>query len=100
MKLGDRLECPPDQHVRFSAETVRVALRFVGDPPQADFRQNSGTVPRAISELGLAAAQANRARFFVLKKRLHGSSLWLPLGEESMVYRNGSMRGLSTKKRL
>ena len=36
--------------------------------------------------------------FSPLKKRLQGSSLWLPSGEETMVYRDGSMRGLSTKE--
>jgi len=35
---SDWLERPPDQNDRCLAKSVRVVLRFVGDPPRADFR--------------------------------------------------------------
>ncbi len=54
-------------------------------PRKRTLEQNSGTAPSAKASRALAAAQANRARFLSLKKRLQGSSLWLPLGEEAMV---------------
>ena len=90
-KSSNRKECPPDQRDSFSAETARVALRFVGDPPQADFRSEKRDGSKRRRPVGvLAGARANCSRFFVSEESFARLSLCgSPLGEEPLVETTG-----------